>query len=68
MLKKEQVGHKELVGGGVTNLHFHLCAGCFPVNFVVFTAINTNPSILLGYGTWVKLIGIFGIYAWRRTA
>ena len=41
----------------------------FPVGALYLTVVNTNPSTLLGYGTWASFsTGIPSAYGWERTA
>ena len=53
--QSETIGHKNLVDGSETDLHFHPGGGgpAFPVGAIFLSVDSTNPATTLGYGTWV---------------
>ena len=55
--QSEEVAAAGLVGGNQTALHSHAGGGgqAFPVGAVFLGVVSTNPTTLLGYGTWVQI-------------
>jgi hypothetical protein len=51
-----QTQYNQLTGGGITSLHSHPGGGGgseLPVGTYYLSNNSTNPSVTLGYGTWV---------------
>lgn len=47
-----QTQHTDLLDGGFSTLHKH---ESFPVGITILTDSATNPSSMIGYGTWTLL-------------